>query len=461
MNSDSTQTSRSAPVGLLGVRQTGRSMRGTDTIFALSSGRLPSGVAVMRVSGGLTRLVLQTSLGFVPDPRKLRLATLRDGNGKLLDRCLSVFFPGPASFTGEDCAEFHLHGSIAVVRALSGFLESIKGVRQADPGEFSRRAFLNGKLDLAEAEGLSDLISAETEAQMRLAHLQANGTLSGIYANWREELIHCRAMIEAAIDFSDEDDVATSAMGGVLAKVCSLKEILQNHLDRSVGSEIVRDGLRVVIIGAPNAGKSSLLNALAGRDVAIATDVAGTTRDLIDIRLDLRGHLAIFTDTAGIRENAGAVEAIGIERALERAAWADVVLLLVDLSNPIWVDIDTTAPVVLKVGSKVDLLGSIPDGFDHAISTRTGEGLDRLLDAIGSVAMNMANAGDVMVVQQRQKALIGACVGELDDVSSGDSDLEIVAEHLRRASTCIGQLTGEVDVEELLDVIFSRFCIGK
>ncbi|MGB8819260.1 MAG: tRNA uridine-5-carboxymethylaminomethyl(34) synthesis GTPase MnmE [Rhizobiaceae bacterium] len=436
-------------------------MKSAETIFALSSGRLPCGVAVIRVSGGLTRSILEKSLGFAPEPRVMRYAPFRNANGDILDRCLNVFFPGPDNFTGEDSAEFHLHGSIAVVRAVSAFLESFDGVRHGLPGEFAKRAFLNGKLDLAEAEGLGDLIAAETESQLRLAHLQADGTLSSIYGEWRGELVQCRAMIEAAIDFSDEDDVASSAMSGVLAKAHALSITMETCLGRSAGAEIIRDGLRVVILGAPNAGKSSLLNALAGRDVAIATEEAGTTRDLIDLRLDLGGSLAIFTDTAGIRDGAGIVESIGIERALGRAANADVVLLLEDLSNPIKLDVETSAPHILRVGNKMDLLDSVSGNYDYSISAQSGAGLEALLDGIRSIAESFSKNGEILVVQQRQKALIASCLRELDFVKGSVSDLEIAAEHLRRATDCIGQLTGDVDVEELLEVIFSRFCIGK
>ncbi len=326
-----------------------------DTIVALSSGRLPSGIAVIRISGKQTRFAVETIAGKLPEPRMATYATLRTPSGETIDSGLILFFPGPHSFTGEDCAEFQIHGGKAVVAALLDTLTSIPGVRHAEAGEFTRRAFLNGKLDLVETEALADLISAETEAQRRLAVLNADGAQSQLYADWRRRLIHARAMIEAELDFADESDVPGSVADIVWADMQRLLSEVRAHIGGYHRAEIIRDGFDVVIVGAPNAGKSSLLNALARRDAAIVSDEPGTTRDLVELALDLKGVKVRLTDTAGIRENAGKVETIGIERARHRAEMADLVLLLVDPSSQ-----SASAPAVenanvVWISTKADL----------------------------------------------------------------------------------------------------------
>jgi tRNA modification GTPase len=427
----------------------------------MSSGRVPAGLAVFRLSGERTRFAIETIAGAVPPARTLRRAVLRDSDGIAVDSGLCCFFPNPNSFTGEDCAEFHVHGSLAVVRKLTDVLSGISGVRLAEPGEFTKRAFLNGKLDLAEAEGLADLIAAETESQRRLALAQADGALSKVYNEWRERLILCRAMVEAAIDFSEEDDVAEDALQSALGEINNIHSELVSWINRSRHSEIVTEGFRVVIIGPPNAGKSSLLNVLAGREVAIISEEPGTTRDLIEVRLELDGNLVVLTDTAGIRTGAGTVEAIGIEKALGRARNADLVVLLDDASSAVRSDIGLVQVPTIRVGNKSDIGVLNPDYYDVLISVKAGHGLEMLTAALGAAAKAVVGSENLVTMQRRQTDLLMKCVVSLDGCRESSRDVEMIAEHLRAATDCIGRLTGRVDVEELLDAIFSRFCIGK
>jgi tRNA modification GTPase len=436
-------------------------MAGPDTIFALSSGRLPAAVAVVRVSGPQVRFVIETLFGRIPGARQMTFGSFRESCGGLIDQGLVVFFAAPSSFTGEDCAEFHVHGSVAVVRALSSVLSSMEGVRHAEPGEFTRRAFLNGKLDLAQAEGLGDLISAETEAQRRLALMQADGGLSSVYEDWRSRILHARAMVEAAIDFSDEDDVADRAFADANERLVGLLMAIRRHLAGYRLSEIIREGFSVVILGAPNSGKSTLLNAFAGREVAITTDEPGTTRDLIDVRLDLSGNLVVVTDTAGIRENAGKAESIGIARARRRAADANLILLLEDVCEPIPIEIDVGSIPVLNVGNKADQALNATPGYDYVISARTGDGVAELLAEVGGRAADVTRSTEIFAVHDRHCQLLFSAAAEIEAASNSASHLDLCAEHLRRASDLIGRLTGRVEVEELLGVIFSKFCIGK
>lgn len=435
-----------------------------DTIIALASGRLPSGVAVVRISGPNTRFVVETISGDIPEPRAMALRQIRDGEGVTIDKGLVVFFPAPSSFTGDDCAEIHVHGGKAVVSALLNALVLVPGVRLADAGEFTKRAFLNGKMDLLQAEALADLISAETEAQRRLAAMNADGAQGALYSNWRKRLIHARAMIEAELDFADEQDVQESMAESVWADVGRLKREIEQHIAGFSRAEMVRDGFDVVIVGAPNAGKSSLLNALTKRDVAIVSDEPGTTRDLVETLLDLGGVKVRITDTAGLRDDPGAVEAQGIERARRRAGEADFVVLLVDATSVARPDLETGYKNSLVVGSKADLLNATPaHTYDLVVSAKTGAGIDDLLNRIGRDAQRMiGEAGDVLPSRLRHVLLLRDASASLKGVlASADDGLEIRAEGLRRAGEMIGRISGAVDVEDLLDVIFSQFCIGK
>ena len=325
-----------------------------DTIYALSSGSLPSGVAVVRLSGPQAGAVITALAGALPEPRKAALRSIRGRNDSEIDRGLVLWFPGPGSFTGEDSAEFHLHGGRAVVDRLLEELSGFDGLRMAETGEFSRRAFANGKFDLTEAEGLADLIASETEAQRVLALSQASGALKELYEDWQRRLLHARAMIEAEIDFADEEDVPGSVSEQVWADMAALSNEMTDHLAGAKRANAVREGFRIVIVGAPNAGKSSLMNALAGSDVAIVSEEPGTTRDVLEARLSIGGQLVIVIDTAGIREDAGAVEAEGIRRALARAAEADLVLHLSETGS--WDAIaDVENAPIWRIATKADL----------------------------------------------------------------------------------------------------------
>lgn len=436
-----------------------------DTIVALSSGRLPAGVAVVRISGKQTRFALETIVGRITEPRNATYAALRTPDGAKIDSGLILFFPGPHSFTGEDCAEFQIHGGKAAVAALLDSLTALPGIRHAEAGEFTRRAFLNGKLDLVETEALADLISAETEAQRRLAILNADGAQSRLYAEWRRRLIHARAMIEAELDFADESDVPGSVADVIWADMQRLLGEIHEHINGFHRAEIVRDGYDIVIAGSPNAGKSSLLNALARRDAAIVSDEPGTTRDLVELSLDLEGIKVRLTDTAGIRDGAGKVETIGIDRARQRAEAADLVLLLVDASAG---SADLPAignPNVIRIGTKADLgtTGLVGVEGSLVVSSLTGHGISQLLNLLGERAKQaVGNAGDVLPFRLRHVELLRETAGHLSAaLQKTDRDLELRADDLRLAADRLGRISGAVDVEDLLDVIFSQFCIGK
>ncbi|MBY4608675.1 tRNA uridine-5-carboxymethylaminomethyl(34) synthesis GTPase MnmE [Rhizobium sp. 9T] len=434
-----------------------------DTIYALSSGAPPSGVSVIRISGPLTRDLLVRLTGSVQPDRLASYRTIRARNNQPIDSGLVLFFPAPNSFTGEDVAELQIHGSKAVLAALFQALGDTPGVRMAIEGEFSRRAFENGKLDLVEVEGLADLIGAETEMQRRLAVEHSAGGVSAVYDSWAERLTRARALIEAELDFADEDDVPGSVSDMVWADMDRLRNDIRHHLDAASAGEIIRDGFKVVIAGAPNAGKSSLLNALARRDVAIVTDIAGTTRDVLQVDLDIDGYLVKLYDTAGLREADDRVEMEGVRRARVALRDADLVLLLVDVSDPVIpADLDQALPHV-RVGTKKDLIETGSDRYDLRISTATGEGLPELRALIGRVVRERFNGLSMAIPsRQRHKDSLAKCLAALDAaISQSESNLELRTEQLRLAAEYLGRITGRVDVEQLLDVIFSEFCIGK
>lgn len=434
-----------------------------DTIHALGSGSLPSGIAIIRISGPHTQPVLEEIAGGVPQPRHAELRMLRRGS-EVLDRALVLYFPAPASFTGEDTAEFHVHGGRAVVQGVLDALNAIDGCRPAEAGEFTRRAFLNGKIDLTGAEALADLIGAETEAQRRFAMSGVAGAYRDLYSGWQTRMTRARALIEADLDFSDEQDVPGSVTEAVWEELAALSYEIGAHLDGARVGEIIREGYNVVLIGAPNSGKSSLLNCLARRDVAIVTEEAGTTRDLIDVALDMDGCKVIVTDTAGVRESGSAAEKIGIQRAIERSSTADLVLLLTDISSPIQVSRSVTAKDVLRIGTKADLgsEASKDEDYDLVISSVTGAGISALLEAIGKRAISSTASGSLVPARKRHIELLNRSRRFLDEAISGQDDsIELRAELLRNAANALGRITGTVEVDELLDVIFSEFCIGK
>ena len=429
-----------------------------DTIFALSSGALPAGLAVIRLSGNQAFTAAETLAGRLATDRKASLRTIRGRNGAIIDQGLVVGFPGPNSFTGEDCVELHVHGSRAVVAALVLELEQIDGLRLAEAGEFSRRAFENGKLDLVEIEGLADLISAETEMQRRLAVEQSFGGQSALYIDWAERLTRSRALIEAELDFADEDDVPGSVSERVWSEVGQIYLELLQHLETAKSGEIIRDGYKIVIAGPPNAGKSSLLNALANRDVAIVTERAGTTRDILHVDLDMSGYLVRFFDTAGLRESDDIVEVEGIRRARVAIEQADMILALNEIDSPALQNHEFSHANVLTVGTKLDAHAP-SDDFDLCISTKTGDGLELLRETILR-KITALWTGSLVPNRARQVDALKDASNFIAEALNG-TELDLRAESLRAAASALGRITGRVDVEQLLDVIFSQFCIGK
>ncbi|MBW8320374.1 MAG: tRNA uridine-5-carboxymethylaminomethyl(34) synthesis GTPase MnmE [Rhizobium sp.] len=436
-----------------------------ETIFALSSGAVPSGVAIVRVTGAQARMICEELAGSLPSPRQAALRSIRSRNGLLLDQALVLWFPAPRSFTGEDCLELHLHGGRALVRAVLEEIASFDDCRMAKAGEFSRRAFEHGKLDLVEIEGLSDLLAADTEMQRRLAVEQSSGGLSAVYELWRAKLVEARAMIEAELDFSDEGDIPGSVSERVWADMREFAGELERALADLKTGEIIRDGFKVVIAGRPNAGKSSLLNALAGRDVAIVTEYEGTTRDILHVELDIGGYAVHFYDTAGLRETAEPVEREGIRRALAKMEEADLVLSLCDGSEAVdFVDLPAGLQAI-QVLTKCDLMTDSepkPNG-DILVSSASGLGIDDLKQRVLSHVEARVGAFSLAIPSRLRH---GQQLNEaLQEVRRAIADthlgLEVRAEHLRRASDALARITGRIDVEMLLGKIFSEFCVGK
>jgi tRNA modification GTPase len=452
-----------------------------DTIFALSSGRLPSAIAVVRVSGPRARFALETMAGRVPAPRQASLARLRDPqSGELLDEALALWFPGPRSETGEDTVELQLHGGRAVVAAVLVALGRLEGFRPAEAGEFTRRAFENGQLDLTAVEGLADLIGAETEAQRRQALGHLKGLLGDKAETWRTRLIAALALVEAGIDFSDEADVPRDLLRPALATAAALEAELGEALRQAARGERLREGLVVAIAGPPNAGKSTLLNRLARREAAIVSPLPGTTRDVIEVHFDLGGYPVTLLDTAGIRPTQDPIELEGVRRAQARAAAADLVLWLTDVSatadgggagplaEPAGPVADMGQRPVWRIGTKLDMIDSAQKRstapVEHLVSAASGAGIDGLSEALAGFASRYFATGEpALVTRERQRALLGEAVEALQRAQTeGEGGREeVVAEELRLAARALGRLTGRVDVEDILDVIFRDFCIGK
>jgi tRNA modification GTPase len=444
-----------------------------QTIFALSSGRPPSAISVVRVSGSQAAAILTSLAGEVSPPRRATRALLRDAHKQPIDDAVVLWFPGPASATGEDVVEFHVHGGRAVLAALFAALANFEDVRAAEPGEFTRRGFENGKIDLTEAEGLDDLIHADTDRQRRQALRQLKGLLGDKARDWRARIIEASALIEAGIDFSDEGDVSAELIAPARARIVALASEIEEVLAAQGKGERLRDGLVVAITGPPNVGKSTLMNQLARREVAIVSPYAGTTRDVIEVQLDLDGYPVTMIDTAGIREAEDPVEQEGVRRARAKAAEADLVLWLAD-SPDAGPQHDAVAPVWM-VRNKTDLDGDRPDvgrslrsetarrRADFEISARQGDGIPELVSALVSFARDYFGGEEGgLIARERQRKLLQQALHSLHrSIAMIGLGEELAAEDLRAASYSLGRLLGRVDVEDILDVIFREFCIGK
>jgi tRNA modification GTPase len=453
------------------------------TIFALSSGRPPAAVAVVRVCGPQARVALERLIGRLPPARQATLARLRDpASGDVIDEGLALWFPAPRSETGEDMAELQLHGGHAVIAGVLDVLGKIEGCRLAEPGEFTRRAFEHGRLDLTAVEGLADLIAAETPAQRRQAFRQLKGLIGDRAEAWRRRLIEALALVEARIDFSDEADVPENLIAPAIDAARQLRDEIAAALAKGRGGERLRDGLVVAIAGPPNAGKSTLFNRLARREAAIVSPYAGTTRDVIEVHLDLGGYPVTLLDTAGIRESGEPVEQEGVRRARDRAAAADLVLWVIDGSaadrsahHPAKNSVEASA--IWLIENKIDLAKPCNDPaskletdseyqFILSASAINGTGVDLLVEHLAGFATKYFSAVETSIVTRaRHRELLEKTVAALDralaEAAKSDEREELIAEELRAASTSLGRLTGRVDVEDILDVIFRDFCIGK
>jgi tRNA modification GTPase len=462
-------------------------MADRSTIFALSSGRPPAAIAVIRVSGPQARHALERLTGRVPPPRQAALRRVREpASGEVIDEALVLWFPAPASETGEDVAELQLHGGHAVIAGVLKALCAVEGCRMAEPGEFTRRAFENGKLDLTAVEALGDLIAAETAAQRRQAFRQLKGLIGDRAEAWRQRLIEALALVEARIDFSDEADVPEDLIAPAAKIARDLRDDIAAALSDDGRGERLRDGLVVAIAGPPNAGKSTLFNRLARREAAIVSPFAGTTRDVIEVHLELDGYPVTLLDTAGIRDSDEPVEQEGVRRARARANAADLVLWVTDVSaegraSAHLPRLQSDAPQWL-VENKIDLLkdsaggrsiaGSCPQlyrgefKFVFSISADRGDGLDALFTALAAFARDYFAVGETaLVTRARHRRALEETKGALDrallENASSSAREEVIAEELRQATSALGRLTGRIDVEDVLDKIFREFCIGK
>ncbi|MFC2250488.1 tRNA uridine-5-carboxymethylaminomethyl(34) synthesis GTPase MnmE [Labrys portucalensis] len=438
-----------------------------ETIVALASGVGRAGVAVIRLSGPSVRFGLETIAGSVPQPRRAALRRLKDpGNGEVLDEALVLFFPGPASFTGEDVAELQVHGGRAIIAGVIAALTALPGFRLAERGEFTRRAVANNRMDLTSAEGIASLVEAETSSQRRQALRQAGGALERAAMAWRQRLAGLLALMEAEIDFPDEEDVPAlfhSVRSGAEALLAEIEMALRG----ARSGERLREGAVMVIAGPPNAGKSTLLNALARRDVAIVSPIAGTTRDTLEVHLDLGGYPVTLIDTAGLRETNDVVEVIGVERARASLDRADLVIWLE--AGDARADPPELPAPLLRVLTKQDdgqdpPPHTLPVGFELGLSARNGAGMPALLARLEQAARKALESGETaLVTRERHRRELETVTAHLATVQAADeaTPVEFVAEDLRLAVRAIGRLTGRVDIDEIYDVIFREFCIGK
>lgn len=442
-----------------------------ETIFAPASGFGRAAICVVRLSGPGTAPALEALAGALPEPRRMSLRTLRNPeSGEPLDSALVVYFPGPASFTGEDMAELHVHGGVATRAGVLAALSRLPGLRVAEPGEMTRRAFLGGRMDLAAVEGLADLIDAQTRAQARQALRQlSSGGIGAKAQTWRERLVAARATIEAAIDFSDEGDVPADVAAGLGAEAGAIADAMRAALADGRRGERLREGFVVVLAGPPNAGKSTLVNALTCRDVAIVSPIAGTTRDAIEVSCDLGGLPVTLIDTAGLRETQDAVEAMGVARTKARIEEADLVVWLDPADAPAAPEAAAAEEVaVLHVLAKADLAeADAPARGAIALSAATGQGIDALLARIEEIARAaMGDGSDALVTRERHRVALERAAQALDRArtvldAAGTLPTELAAEDLRLATRALESIIGRVDVEDVLDALFASFCIGK
>jgi tRNA modification GTPase len=438
-----------------------------DTIFAVSTGSGRSGIAVVRMTGPGACGALRTLVGRALHPRSLELVKLRiPATGETIDQGMAVSLPGPKTVTGEDVVEFHVHGSAAVVRKLLGVLAEIPRCRMARPGEFTRRAFANGKIDLVQAEGLADLLEAETDAQRRLAMRQLSGEASAVFLQWRDEVLTCLALIEAAIDFSDEDETIEAARADVLPRVTQLVAMLEAMVEQAGRAALVRQGFRIVIVGAPNAGKSSLLNALVGRDAAIVSPIAGTTRDVIEAGLVIEGVPVTLSDTAGLRGHTDdPIETLGMARTSREIAAADVLIWV--RSHDVDDGLQLNRVPDLVVWAKSDLFQPnsihIRNDRELMVSSKTGEGVVVLRQHLSAIVGAKTDVAEhAIAVRERHRQAIVESIRYLNEIlSHPQAPLELVAELMRKTAKVLDALTGRIESEDVLGQIFSRFCIGK
>jgi tRNA modification GTPase len=431
-------------------------MTSADTIFALSSGAPPAAIAIMRISGPAAFEILRGLSGRVPSPRRASVCSLRSPETQeILDQALVLVFPGPDTATGEDLVELHLHGGRAVVRAVENAIASFLGARRAEAGEFTRRAFASGRLDLNEAEGLADLLSAETEWQRRAAAKMFGGAFSTAIEEYRQEVLRLSALTEAELDFSDESDVDAQNNSDITYGCGELRQKISRLL-ASPPAEKLKDGLRVVLAGPPNSGKSTLLNALVGREAAIVSDIAGTTRDMIEVPVAVEGVALVFTDTAGLRDDsADVIERIGIDRSHAAMAQADILL---------WLGAEGEGPShanLIEIAAKCDISGNDKKFADAMkVSAQTGAGIAALLHIVAASAKTLLPPPDQFAINARQRTYLEDAAIALS--ACGDSvDWLIIAENLRQARLALDALTGRAHTEDLLDNIFGKFCVGK
>ncbi len=444
----------------------------SGTIYALASGAGRSGVAVVRISGAGALSALSRMGVDVIKPRYAHLCNLKNPkDDSVLDNALVLYFNAPYSFTGEDVVELHLHGSRAVLAETFSVLEGMQGVRLAEPGEFSKRAFENGKMDLTEAEGLIDLINAETHAQMKQAQRQAMGALGALYNSWADKIIPLLAHYEAYIDFPDED-LPDSLSQEALDKIGGIIREIKTHLADNNRGERMRDGVQVAVVGSPNAGKSSLVNALAKRDVAIVSGTAGTTRDVIEVSLDISGYPVRLFDTAGIRNSVDEIESEGIKRAITTAQKADIILLMIDgAETAITQDVidEKTAELgnnnvpIIVLANKCEKENFVTPATSNTfvVSMVDNTGVEEFLEHLQKIILStFGTTGDPVITRTRHREALQDCYGALKQALQAPVP-ELIAEDLRVAVRCIGRITGQIDVEELLDIVFKDFCIGK